>query len=207
MVRVAALTLTTLWLLATPVAARAFGFTCVSGGGTDCTVGEAQLVLDVDTAGAGQVAFDLSNTGPTFFSAAQVFFDDALGLLASLVSVIDGSGVNFEAGGSPADLPGGTTIGFTADHHASATSPAPRRGVNPGESVRIVFSLAVGTTLGDVLAALGSGELRVGVHAIGFADRGSRSFVSAPGPVPEPGALGLLGVAGLLAFARRHRRA
>ncbi len=208
MLRPAALSLFVLLSSASAATATAFSFGCITGSGssTNCGIGEAQLSLDVTAAGPGQVAFQLTNTGGEDLSAAQLYFDDDLGLLASLVSVVDGSGVDFEDGGTPADLPGGNHEDFEADYVVSAENPAPFAGVNPGESVTVVFAIAAGRTLADVIAALESEDLRVGVHGIAFEQGKSKSFINGPVGVPEPATLGLLLAAGLGLVLRRPGR-
>jgi uncharacterized protein (TIGR03382 family) len=159
-------------------------------------VGESQLTIDV-SGGAGSVVFLLQNSGPDACSVANVYFDD-IGLLGSAV-IGNGSGVNFEAGGSPPDLPGGSGIGFVADQVFSALNPKPTNGVNPGESLTLTFALLGGSTLNDVVAAMNNGSLRVGMHVIAFANGESEGFVT-----PTPGSLALLGLGGLAAFRRRR---
>lgn len=207
MLRLAALALFAALSFASSASATTFSFDCITGSGssTNCNIGEAQLALEVTAAGPGQVSFTLSNTGSEDLSAAQLYFDDGLGLLASVVSVVDGSGVDFEEGGTPANLPGGNSYGFDAEYVFSAENPAPFEGVNPGEEVTVVFTLAAGKTLADVLAAIGSENLRVGVHGIAFENGKSKSFINDPVGVPEPAAALLLLAGGAAALAQRRR--
>jgi uncharacterized protein (TIGR03382 family) len=159
-------------------------------------VGEAQLTIDV-SGGPGTVVFLLQNSGPDACSVANVYFDD-IGLLGSAV-IGNGSGVNFEAGGSPPDLPGGSGIGFITDQVFSARNPKPTNGVNAGESLTLTFALLGGSSVADVVSAMNSGSLRVGMHVISFANGESEGFVT-----PTPGSLALLGLGGLAAFRRRR---
>ena len=76
-------------------------------------------------------------------------------------------------------------------------------GVNPGESLGILFDLQPGSAFGDVLAQLVSGELRIGIHVQGFASGGSESMVN----VPEPGTGVLLGLGLVFMLAPRRRKA
>jgi len=150
--------------------ATTFSFDCVTGSGTGCRIGEAQFSLEVAAAGNGLVSFTLHNEGDKEITAVGMYVDDDAHGLASLVSVIDGPGVNFEAGGSPKDLPGGHQEDFDADFRATAAQILRGDGVNTGEQVVMVFSLNQGKTVGDVLSALADEDLRIGVLAIAFGE-------------------------------------
>ena len=191
--------------LATASPAFAIGFGCISNNNAgDCAAGAAQLSFDVTDAGGGLVLFTFNNAGPAASSIAQVYFDD--GVLQTLDSIVNPAGVAFSAGANPANLPAGNNASppFVATFSAGADNPAPTNGVNPGESVGIRFSLQPGASFADVLDALDNGSLRVGIHVQAFASGGSESFVNVP--VPEPGALALLGVAAALTGLGSWRR-
>ncbi len=181
--------------------------TCVSNNvAGDCAIASAQISVLVGAGpSAGQVTFTFSNVGASASSITDIYFDD--GTLLGIASVTNSSGVSFSQGASPGNLPAGNnaspafvaTAGFTADSDA----PVQPNGVNPGETVTIVFNLQSGGTFGDVLAELGDGRLRIGVHVQGFASGGSEALVNTP--VPEAGTLGLLAVS-LFGLARAGRR-
>jgi len=197
--------------LAWPAAAMIFYFECITFNDPnvpgDCDIGEAQVQMDVVDLGT-QVRFDFTNLGPEQSTIAQIYFDD--GSLTNLDAIVNGPGVTFTADmfPGPNDLPGGnlasppfmTTLGFLS----GAVAPPPSNGVEPGESVGIVFALDPNQTTMDVIHELESGALRAGVHVINFESGGSESLVS----VPEPGTSGLLalGLAGLAALRRRGAR-
>ncbi len=205
--------------LGSPAWAVTFGFENITNNNaTDAAIGEAQLFVDVTQGpGANQVLFTFSNTGPAASSITDVYFDD--GTLLGIAEVINGPGVNFSQGASPPNLPGAnnasppfqTTAGFLAD----SDPPTQPNGVNPGESLGILFTLQGGQTLADTLNAIADGSLRIGIHVQGFASGGSESFVNTPngngngGVIPEPSSLAIagLGLLGLALKARRKKRA
>lgn len=192
-------------LLAGPAGAVTIGFECLTGNlAGDCAIGESQLTVELSDQGGGVVRFHFRNSGPAASAISEVYFDD--GSLLALSNVIDGPGVDFEPNANPPDLPGGedavppfeVTEGFLAE---SVPSPV-MNGVGPGEWVMVEFTLQAGQTIDDVIAQLASGELRIGIHVIGFASGGSESFINVP--VPEPGTALLVG-GGLAALLARRR--
>jgi hypothetical protein len=141
-----------------------------------------------------------------------VYFDD--GTLLGIASLTDGSGVDFEVGASPGELPGAngadpdfaTTAGFSADSEPAA---APN-GVAYNEYLVVTFNLINGKTYDDVIAALDDGSLRIGMHvqALGTS---SDSFVNddpfdSQEQVPEPSTLALTLVGLVSACGLRRRR-
>jgi MYXO-CTERM domain-containing protein len=188
-------------------ASNIYGFVPVTNNVVaDANAGVAQLTMDVSAGpGLNQVSFTFNNAGPAAMSITDVYFDD--GTLLGIASIFNGTGVSFSPGTTPPNLPGGnlltpafqTTSGFSAD----SNPPIQPNGVNPGETLTIVFDLLSGQTFADTIAALNStgDHLRVGLHVQGFAGGGSEGFVN---QVPAPGAFGLLGLGGLVALRRRR---
>ena len=168
--------------LTAPTPATALGFDCISDNlAGDCAIGEAQLSVDVSDPGGSQVLFTFTNSGPDASSITDVYFDD--GALLGIAAIInDPPDVVFSVPATPSNLPSAnsasppfvTTAGFSAD---SDPPPQPN-GVNPGESLGIVFDLIGGLTFADVLADLADGSLRIGIHVQGFATGGSESLVN-----------------------------
>jgi hypothetical protein len=200
-------------LWAGSAAAVPFGFSCITGNSAgNCSAGEAQLSVDVTDLGGGQVLFQFSNAGPAASTIADVYFDDD-GSFAGIAGLVDADddalgalgdpGVDFSPGGAPPDLPGGDAVGFavTAGLLADAEPPVPANGVNPGETLGIVLDLQTGGSFAGVIAGLGSGAIRVGIHVQAFDSGGSESFVSV---VPEPGTALLTGL-GLALLGLRRR--
>jgi len=195
----------------TPAQAVPYSFYGISHNdpdGGDVIIGETQIFVNVSDhgvtdAGINQVLFTFTNTGPEASSICDVYFDD--GPLFGIASIINGPGVSFTQPADPENLPEGNTIGFDTTESFSVDSDAPAalNGVNPGESLGIVFELQSEMGFNDVITALqmaeGEGSLRIGIHVQGFADGESEAFVNNPDPVPEPSTyllilIGMLGI-------------
>lgn len=202
------------------LAARAdiltYTFQCITNNNPDsCAIGEAQLFVDVvgypqtvqigsykyGPSSAGEVLFRFYNTGPSASVIRGVYFDN--GSLSALESLIGMDGVEFSPKGSPPHLPGGDSLSseFDATFWATADQPPSKNGIDPGEALGVLFTLGAGTTWDDVIGALGSGDLRIGIHVQAFPGEYSESFVNG-GVVPEPAAILLVGSV-LLILGRR----
>lgn len=178
-----------------------------------------QYIVDVSNEGvtASQVKFTFRNTGPAASSITDIYFDDANpALLLSFASLVpSGTGVSFSPGASPSNLPGGNSIAFTAAFGTDSNAPTQPKGINPGESLDIIFNLISPNDFAVVTAALnagGEGGLRIGIHVQGFTGGGSESFVTIPPTtpptdVPDGGSTAILmGLGALgLGFMRKLR--
>jgi len=189
------------------------GFGCITNNlAGDCAIGELQLTVDVTDAGSDTVLFEFFNSGSAQSTISEIYFDD--GSLLAIASIDKTGkdeliGVSFSEGASPPDLPGGNSISpafqVTAGFLADADNPAPKWGVNIGESVGITYTLQGMQTFTDVIDELTTGELRIGLHVTNFESGGSESFVNNPVPVPAAVWLFGSGLLGLVAVARRKR--
>lgn len=198
-------------LAATTASADTFTFVNITDNNSfDAAMGEAQLSVDVEAEGPTQVRFTFRNVGPDALSVTDVYFDD--GSLLGIAQIIDSDGVNFSQDASPPDLPGGETLtppfevteGFSADSDPAVV----QNGINPGETLVIIFDLQSGKIFLDVLGDLDSGALRIGLHVQGYDSGGSESYVNTTSTVSEPGSLvgAFMGLAGLFAIRRRSVR-
>jgi hypothetical protein len=163
----------------TPAASERIGFYCITNNSpVNAAIGEAQFFADLTKVG-NEVEFRFENTGPEKCTIGQVYFDGSV--LHGITSIINPAGVDFEKGANPGDLPGGNSITpkfeTTPGLLAGADNPAPQNGVNAGEHVGLVFSLSAGCDFQDVVDAIQSGELRIGIHAISFAPEADKDVL------------------------------
>jgi len=208
-------------ILSTEARADLYGFKNITNNlAGDAAIGEAQLFVDVTPYSGNQVLFTFSNAGSEASSICDVYFED--GSLLGIAEIFDAKyneslypGVRFSKGANPPDLPSGNTMqppfNVTAGFLADSDPKVQPNGVNPGESLGILFNLIGGQTFTDVIAAINQGftgpivageSLRIGIHVQGFDSGGSESFVL----TPEPGSL-LLGSIGLgMVIARCRKR-
>lgn len=200
--------------LAGAAQAQNYSFSCVSGNSaTNCATGTNQLSMTL-TQGAGFVDFRFSNTGPRASSITDIYWDWADGEAlfdGSVGTISSSSGVSFNWGANPDNLPSGRSLTprFSADLGADSNSPTQPNGVNPGEWVSFRFLTGVTSTATDLL----NGDLRIGLHVQGFSNGGSESFVNgrstpiaSPAPEPETYAMMLAGLAIVGGIARRKKQ-
>lgn len=182
--------------------AQNYSFSCITNNNAaDCATGQTQFSLSVTDTGS-VVNFTFANSGPGASSITDIYFDWATSMTPLTTGVLtdSGAGVSFSWGASPPNLPGGSSIGFVTDLAADSNSPAQPMGVNPGEWLNVAF-----TTDQDLIAALNSGALRVGIHTQGYVGGGSESLVVSPIPEPETYAMLAAGLA-LLGWQVRRRK-
>ncbi|HEX8979357.1 MAG TPA: VPLPA-CTERM sorting domain-containing protein [Parasulfuritortus sp.] len=166
-----------------------------------------QLDMEVTQSGSNAL-FKFTNDIGAPSSITAIYFD-APNLFESIGIQGSSSGVSFTSGANPANLPGSSGINFTTNYSFSSTSPHggnTANGINTNnEWLTLVASLTPNETFNDILAALGSGGLRVGLHVQGINGGTSDSYVNTPSPVPLPAAAWLFGSA-LLGFTMLSSR-
>ncbi|NJL85014.1 MAG: PEP-CTERM sorting domain-containing protein [Leptolyngbyaceae cyanobacterium SM1_1_3] len=176
----------------------AFGFSCISNKSeANCATGTNQFKAKVTEHSPTQVMFKFFNVGVDPSSITRIYFEDTdFKTLGAIAGIINSAGVNFSttAPGN-SNLPGGKSVDFQTTASVRAENPVRPSGVNndpnaigtpPSEFVAIVFDVLPGFSdpFNAVVTDLRRGTLRVGMHAQGFSDGGSESFVN--GAVPEP---------------------
>ena len=164
--------------------ASAFGFSNIAGGDPPGDAYQSSFTFDVLNQGSS-VIFKIHNSGnstaPSMF-IRQVFFDDN-GYLSSLQSVNFGNGgvVDFDGGASNAQLPQGGN-NFTTDY-AFSRDGGNGNGVQAGETLGLKFT----GNYNNVILALNSGALRLGIHVQGLPNGASDSYISSnTQDIPEP---------------------
>ena len=185
-----------------------------------------QIFVDISPEISGQVSFTFRNIGPFSSSISEIYFDDGA-ILESLDEIISDGNVSFTANEfskvSPKNLPGGNMVdpAFVATASLSSDAdPGNANGVNPGEYVKLVFSLYDETSYSDLIQSLelpaaDPENMRIGIHVRSIDPYGSQSesylnsdplIPPSPIVVPVPGAflLGGMGV-GILGFVRIRR--
>jgi len=168
--------------LAQPAHAFQLYFKCLGEYG-NCDTGEQQLEVEVADSGDGNIALIFTNNGSAPSAIASVYIDDERGTLSGPPKIHqDAPDVIFDLGVSPTNLPGGAKAApsFSAESKLSVSAGSPHRsmGVNPGEQLGLIYPLSPGRTFEDVVADLSVGNLRLGVHVVGFASKGPQSFIS-----------------------------
>ena len=164
-----------------------------------------QLRLEISTdALTNSVAFKFFNNAGISSSITDIYFDLGTTNMFSKISMYADSdigsatGVVFDNAATPANLPSGNTIGFTADY--SGDSPTPAKGVDKlGEWVTYMGVLSAGKSFDALIEALKSGDFMVGLHVQSIGQTGqSDSYVNqvaAVSAVPLPAAAWLFGSA------------
>ena len=164
-----------------------------------------QFTATVSNPTVNTVEFLFRNTAVVQSSISEIYFDvdNVFAGAATLVQV----GTNFSTGGAnPSNLPAGNTINpaFVANVVFSADAVGnPSVGIDQStDSLVMRFTFASGVTYQQVVNAISSGDLRLGLHVRSIGGNGqSDSFVNV---VPTPASIAVLGFAGI-AGARRRR--
>lgn len=167
--------------------ASAFTFGNVVGGDTVGDAYKDSFTFDV-TGDASSVFFKIANSGNAAASSmfiSKVFFDDNGYLSAPSANVGNTGEVAFTGGASGDQLPQGGS-GFTTDYAFSSNNGGGNKwGVQGGEALGLSFS----GNYNNVVAALNSGALKLGLHVQALPNGASDTFVSSSANTentPEP---------------------
>ena len=165
--------------------ASAFSFSNIAGGDTPGDAYVNSFSFDVFNQGSS-VLFKITNSGnaaaPSMF-ISQVLFDDNGFLSAPSVNIGNVGLVNFSGGASNAQLPQGGN-NFTTDYAFSRVPGAGNaNGIQAPETLGVSFT----GNYTNVLSALNSGALRLGIHVQALPNGASDSYISSSSQdVPEP---------------------
>ena len=191
-----------------------YSLTKVTNNGPGLTIDPFQFTVEVQDYSTTQILLVFSNndtilpmtSAPLDSSIASIYIDDTIISFADTFIGLQTDTIEFLDKGA-AKMPGGENYGFTKDDfHAGADKPAPKKGLNPGESVGLLFDLN-GSAYADIDAAIGDGSLRVGLHVISIEyGNGMNVSESLTRHSPEPVTLVLLGLGGLCTRSYRYNR-
>lgn len=195
-------------LLAGTANATTISFTRLTANANDDVSGQLSALVSAED--SGQVAFTFYNNVVGIASSiTDVYFDD--GTLLGISTISSSTGVVFSQGATPASLPGGnlaspafvTTVGFSAD----SSPPVSPNGVDSAtEWLKITFNLINGKSYADTLAALTSGELRIGLRVQSIGELSdSDSYINRVS-VPDGGSAAALLGSALLGVGLLRRR-
>jgi hypothetical protein len=159
-------------VLAGQASAEPLVFSCVNlGDQSRCKAGGAGLAVEILDSGDGKAAFVLVNNSSVGLAVDRVYVEDRGGTLVGPPQILNNEPeVSFEWTGKQKQFAGAAGVRpvFRVDPNLSvvAQQPGARLGINAGESLGLVYDIAIGRTLADVIHDLNSGKLRFGVDTV-----------------------------------------
>lgn len=146
-------------------------FNCISVGSENRCTADPRLVVEILDSGDGKAAFVVVNDGPAGIAVDQVYVQDAGGTLVGPPQILNRApDVMFEWTGKQKQFSGAAGIrpAFKVDPDlgAVAAHPSGLLGMNSGESLGLVYAIAGGLTLADVIRDFGAGKLRFAMRSV-----------------------------------------
>ena len=184
--------------------ACAFSFGNVAGGDTPGDDYVNSFTYTVTNQGSA-VRFDIFNSGnvaaPNMF-ISKVFFDDNGYLSGPAVNIGNIGEVAFSGGASKDQLPQGGN-NFTTDYAFSRNNGAGNAlGIQAGESLAVRFT----GNYNNVIFALNSGALRVGLHVQALPNGASDSYISSGNTQDTPEPLTMLAAGAAVGFGTMFKK-
>lgn len=169
------------------------------------------FTVAISDEGQNKVGFVFQNSSLIGSSITAVYFDDK-NLFKPTGDILNGSGVSFSTGAKPQSLPAGNELDPTFAKKpffaADSDSPTSSNGINPGEWLKITFSLNAGKNFDSVIEQIDADSSRIGIHIQSLPNGNSVSAINSvtPNPpvIPEPATVALLAL-GSIVFIRRRR--
>jgi hypothetical protein len=182
--------------------ATLYDLTRITNNGTGLTFDPGDFTMDVSSYGNGALITFSNNCEFDSVVTAMYFLEnDLLEFDGFAPPPVSSEGVAFSVVTKNANLPAGQPYGFDPKNTfaVDADSAAPKNGLNPGESLGLLFNLNV--SYDTLIAAFDQQTLRAGIHVQSLPGGYSESFIST---VPEPATLMLLGIGTMLVQRKRR---
>lgn len=182
--------------------ATLYDLTRITNNGTGLTFNPSDFTMDVSRYGSGALITFSNNCELESVVTGMYFLEnDLLEFDGFAPPPVSSEGVVFSVITKNANLPAGQPYGFDPQNtFAVDADPAgPKNGLNPGESLGLLFNLNV--SYNDLIAAFDQQVLMAGIHVQALPGGYSESFIST---VPEPATLMLLGI-GTFLVQRKKR--
>lgn len=120
----------------------------------------SQMSMEVVSSSEINATLIFSNEGNVACTVSKICFDGP----ETGFGLVDVAALGWTIVTPPPDLPAGD--GFISDFCLDVTTPPPvKNGITPGNNLEVTLSYDSGF---DILAALNSGDLRVGLHTTGI---------------------------------------